>query len=367
MAVQLDCPSCGASVKAQRGVASVTCQYCGSSVLVPEYLAGKTVSSNRVPIHGKSCGKTALTLTITAFLLVIGVAGLVFYFVAPAKERTAQSIASIAHSQVSDPGPQVVMEFGGPGSGPGRFQRPECIAVDAEGHIYVGEYENARVQIFDIDGDFIDQWFYTQKEDVYLSALSASRDGTIYAVFDSSLFVFDGETGDQTGVLEHPEGWGFRDVDVAPDGSILASWYRNRDDIILFNPSGEIELIIEEAISSQTGDSELNTMIALGNMGEIYAYGSFNEVVMIFNSEARFVDRFGNEDMLIMPSGMDVDPMGRLWISDFGDLILFSPAGELLERIDLDNSIYDFVISDEMQLYGISADETIVQLDLTSY
>ena len=41
--------------------------------------------------------------------------------------------------------------------------------------------------------------------------------------------------------------------------------------------------------------------------------------------------------------------------------------GELLERIDLSNSIYDFVISEEMQLYGITSDETIVQIDLSVY
>ncbi len=108
-------------------------------------------------------------------------------------------------------------------------------------------------------------------------------------------------------------------------------------------------------------------MVAAGNLGEIYAYGSFNEVVCIFNSEGRFLDRFGNEEMLLMPSGMDVDPIGRLWISDFGDLLLFSSSGDLLERITLGNSIYDFVINEDMQLYGITADETIVQIDLSVY
>ena len=367
MAVQLDCPSCGASVKVRRGLASVTCQYCGSSILVPEYLAGKPTTPDRAPVYGKSCGKTAITLTVVAFLLVIGIAGAVFYFVAPVKERASQSIAAIAQSQVLDAGPEIVMEFGGSGTGPGYFQRPECIAIDANGSLFVGERENNRIQVFDSSGEFISQWFFADKDDVYLSAMSCSRTGDLYLVFDSNLYLFNGETGEYIDLLEHPEGWGFSDVDVAPDGSILASWYKNRDDIILFNSSGEVELVIEEAISSQTGDSELSTMIAAGNLGEIFAYGSFNETVMVFNADGRYLDRFGNEDMLIMPTGMDMDPLGRLWISDFGDLILFSTDGELLQRINLDNSIRDFVISDDMQLYGISADETIVQIDLTSY
>ncbi len=57
MAVQLDCPSCGASVKARRGVVSVTCQYCGNSVMVPKHLAG--VSG--VPGSGIVWGRSMLS------------------------------------------------------------------------------------------------------------------------------------------------------------------------------------------------------------------------------------------------------------------------------------------------------------------
>ena len=44
------------------------------------------------------------------------------------------------------------------GTGPGEFNLPHTIAVDAKGRVYVGDRENQRIQIFDADGIFIEQW-----------------------------------------------------------------------------------------------------------------------------------------------------------------------------------------------------------------
>ncbi|MCK5131566.1 MAG: hypothetical protein KAR40_05380 [Candidatus Sabulitectum sp.] len=366
MAVQLDCPSCGASVKARRGVASATCKYCGNSVLVPAHIAGQFTGNDAVGMLGKSSGKAALVMVVVAVLLLAGIGVFVFFIVNSAQDKVAELAAGISLQGKPESEP-ILMEFGGTGTGPGYFHRPECIAIDGNGNLFVGEWETGRIQVFDSKGNFSHQWFFSENEDIHLSAMSCSVDGLLYLVYRGELFVHDGETGELLDSLQHPDRRGFSDVDVAPDGSILASWYCNRDDIIRFNCYGEADLIIEEAISGQTGDSELSTMVAAGNLGEIYAFGSFNEAVLIFNSEGRFQNRFGNGEMLTMPSGMAVDPLGRLWMSDFGDLLLFNSDGELQERIDPGRSIYDFVISDDLQLYGISTDDTVVQLDLSNY
>ena len=51
-----------------------------------------------------------------------------------------------------------LMEWGRPGSGPGEFHTVHGIAIDAKRRIYVGDRENARIQIFDENGKFLDQW-----------------------------------------------------------------------------------------------------------------------------------------------------------------------------------------------------------------
>ncbi len=48
--------------------------------------------------------------------------------------------------------------WGTPGSGPGQFNVPHGIAVDAAGVVYVADRENSRLQLFSRQGQFLDEW-----------------------------------------------------------------------------------------------------------------------------------------------------------------------------------------------------------------
>jgi DNA-binding beta-propeller fold protein YncE len=48
--------------------------------------------------------------------------------------------------------------WGGKGKGPGEFDTPHSIAMDAKGRVYVADRANNRIQIFDESGKFLDQW-----------------------------------------------------------------------------------------------------------------------------------------------------------------------------------------------------------------
>jgi hypothetical protein len=47
--------------------------------------------------------------------------------------------------------------WGEPGSGPGQFQTPHSIAIDAKNNIYVADRGNRRIQVFDTDGKLLRQ------------------------------------------------------------------------------------------------------------------------------------------------------------------------------------------------------------------
>lgn len=47
-----------------------------------------------------------------------------------------------------------VMSWGEPGTGPGQFVIPHSIAIDRNDNIYVGDRTNARIQVFDTEGNF---------------------------------------------------------------------------------------------------------------------------------------------------------------------------------------------------------------------
>ena len=48
--------------------------------------------------------------------------------------------------------------FGSPGDGDGQFNRPTGIAVDGHGDIYVADWGNNRVQLFDADGRYVEKF-----------------------------------------------------------------------------------------------------------------------------------------------------------------------------------------------------------------
>jgi DNA-binding beta-propeller fold protein YncE len=48
-----------------------------------------------------------------------------------------------------------VMSWGEPGTGPGQLRTPHSIAIDRNDNVYVGDRSNARIQVFDTDGNFL--------------------------------------------------------------------------------------------------------------------------------------------------------------------------------------------------------------------
>ena len=51
-----------------------------------------------------------------------------------------------------------LLEWGTRGTGPGEFGLPHNLVVDAEGHVYVTDRDNQRVQVFTPDGEFLNEW-----------------------------------------------------------------------------------------------------------------------------------------------------------------------------------------------------------------
>jgi DNA-binding beta-propeller fold protein YncE len=51
-----------------------------------------------------------------------------------------------------------LLEWGTRGTGPGQFELPHSLAVDAEGRVYVSDRETHRIEVFDPGGRFITQW-----------------------------------------------------------------------------------------------------------------------------------------------------------------------------------------------------------------
>ncbi len=53
---------------------------------------------------------------------------------------------------------QFLKAWGRKGTAAGQFDLPHSIVMDSRGRILVGDRENERVQVFDAEGNFVDQW-----------------------------------------------------------------------------------------------------------------------------------------------------------------------------------------------------------------
>lgn len=104
--------------------------------------------------------------------------------------------------------------WGALGSGPGEFHLPHGIDVDSSGRVFVADRENSRLQLFDAEGRFLEQW-----PDIV-------RPTDLFICDDDTVFV--AEEGARCGLFPwmtpEPDAIGGRVAVFAPDGELLARW-----------------------------------------------------------------------------------------------------------------------------------------------
>ena len=71
-----------------------------------------------------------------------------------------------------------IRSWGGKGAAPGQFDVAHSVVVDGKGLVYVADRQNRRVQIFDVDGNFIKTWPFAGLP----CGLLIARDGQMYLV-----------------------------------------------------------------------------------------------------------------------------------------------------------------------------------------
>jgi sugar lactone lactonase YvrE len=101
---------------------------------------------------------------------------------------------------------KLIKAWGKLGTAPGEFDQPHALAMDSRGRLFVGDRNNNRIQIFDQDGKFLDQW------------KQFSRPSGIYIDKNDTIYVADSESDS---VARNHNGWtrGIR-VGSARDGSV---------------------------------------------------------------------------------------------------------------------------------------------------
>jgi len=245
------------------------------------------------------------------------------------------------------------LAFGGEGTGPGKFADVRAIGVHpVSGEICVANYSDGRVQVFDSQGNFLTQWVIPDEiTKPYFDTIVVSRDGVVFIPVHGRILKYDLQ-GNNLGEIKHPD-YRFNDVALALDGSLVT--ISNNEDIIWMSADGQIRQVVEKAVSTVSGETELSTKIAVDGSGKVYVLGTFNDAVFIFGSDGKFINRFGSAGdvpgQFRAPSVITVDSQGRVYVSASQGVQVFSNDGRYLDVIKVSYYAYGLAFDYNDNLY----------------
>ncbi len=110
---------------------------------------------------------------------------------------------------------KLVRSWGEPGTGPGQFHLPHSLRVTPDNRLLVADRENDRIQIFDLEGNYLDEWTHVQRPtDIYVDT-----EGLVYV---SELWWIVGQESFTRGKIKHDLPGRVTVLDLK--GNVVLSW-----------------------------------------------------------------------------------------------------------------------------------------------
>jgi sugar lactone lactonase YvrE/DNA-directed RNA polymerase subunit RPC12/RpoP len=330
-----NCPHCGAPIEPEKGVRSMQCKFCNSTVVIPKELRTRPQPVPLIPVtspgFGKGCSRVAIVAGVVGILAVIGLA---IGITALVKNLT-KDIPGV--SSITSGFAKPVLTFGSQGIGQGMFSDARSVAVEANGNIVVGDYEDGRVQTFDSSGKYLSTF---SVGDSGVDALAVSPDDKLYIIHSGVVSIYD-PNGQELGQVLGANGADA--LAFGQDGSLYI--LTDEDQVKHFDTSGNLTLTIQDAFSSVTGSAESTQYIAVDGIGNIYIIGDSSCTALKYSPTGQYLDQFSGEaahsgpaipGTVFNPSGIGVDGYGRIFISDWNsDVQVFDSNDTPLQSIDV--------------------------------
>ncbi|MBI6546987.1 MAG: protein kinase [Cyanobacteria bacterium NC_groundwater_1444_Ag_S-0.65um_54_12] len=222
----------------------------------------------------------------------------------------AGQVKSLAFSQI----------FGKGGPGHGEFTQARGIAFDNQDRLYVADTENGRVQIFDIQGRFINQIKASPNKECFRfpRSVAISVQGIVYITDDLDYRIYKFATdGQPLGIWRRVRAGDVQPtipsrILVALQGIIYLAEPNNRR-VLLFdineNPLG----IISEGLTAPCG-------LALDADGQLFVIDAANAMVNVYNNARKLKMSFGQKGTgpgeFSVPRDVVVDNFANIYVAD---------------------------------------------------
>jgi DNA-binding beta-propeller fold protein YncE len=320
-------------------------------VLVPIIISVRSmdVITNQLPAilgaEGSNAQKTALA---PAEMLKTQMAPIMD--IATEQVGTLEAAGNLIEGTPTPNPDQPVLTIGGEGTGQGKLKDARDIAIDGQGRIYTVEYMGGRVQVFDSQGKFLALWRIDAKAPV--RGLAVDKKGTVFIVQSGVIQAYEGLTGK---TLRKLPGSSYDGVFLTPDGKLAAVQTGIQDNIVLMDTNGKVLSTIKGAISTQSGESELDMKVTVDDKGTLYALGTFNSAVFKFGANGKFLNRFGAKGdqpgQFRAVEAIAVDDQGQVYVSDISGVQVFDGDGRYLRTIKLPSGVPFGLVFDNEHLF----------------
>jgi tripartite motif-containing protein 71 len=222
------------------------------------------------------------------------------------------------------------------GSADGQLERPNALAVDVEGNVYIADHANERVQKFDSSGGFLLNWGTSGRSD---GGPGFFRGGARSVALDAEedLYILDGHSVQK----------------FTREGEFLSRWQITSEQACRLALGSDAMLYVTDQSAHKVTklDRAGNMLsqwgcagaadglfsepggIALDSSGHVIVADLWNYRIQRFDSEGQFVSKWGGETE---PAAWDftTDASGNIYVAcgDANEVQKFDPEGRLLGR-----------------------------------
>ena len=276
---------------------------------------------------GFTVGGSILATVVLSFLIIAGAIVAIFYVTWSTIDKklpnanALQASPSPAVKVTPTPDAVEVLKFGGEGNGGGHFKDNRHVAVDGKGRIYSSDYSPFRIQVFDAEGKFLNQWAAESGTNLY--DLAADREGNIYIAHDRGIAKYEGETGK---LLAKTDNRYFNGMALTWDNKVVAVSGNTMTFL-----DANLKTMQELKDAGDRANASGFSNVATAGDGTIYAVDNHNSEICKFSADGKFLNRFRTESR--SSNGIAVDPKGRVFVSEVSEIRVLDENGSQLKLL----------------------------------
>lgn len=270
------------------------------------------------------------------------------------------------------------------GQAAGQLYTVSYMGVDGQGRIYIGDWDDGRVSVFDASGN--DLRVVNLPEGTELIGMAVAQDGTLYFSYDGSIHRMNPDGSQSTISYLDSKGNTIANISgigLGPDGTLAAG--DNFGDVLTIPSNETPRVVLPDAfdLPSFSSRNELdpgggapigsydvpassadkNVSVAVDASGNIYMLGWISARVIKTDPQGGSLSQFGSfsdfpggwqRGRFDFPTAIVVDSAGRIYVSDSSGVQVFSADEKYLYSIHLSDGVQAMALDSQDNLYVVT-------------